>query len=182
MATIAEFKRRFENLYGNNGDGIKSIVADEVNRTSDVILDLNRDQLLYGRDADGKDLSPTIVEDPYWDDKGGYKAAYNYVLYKNRNKDLFDSMMSYTKVQLFPSRSNIRPNLIHSTGSFFFNHFFINVSGNSYSIGSTGIASSDIEAKYGKVYGLAPQSRSFYYQNWIRTRLWSEIIKHLGKK
>lgn len=181
MATIAGFKRRFDTLYGNGGTNIKNTIADEVSKTADVILDLNRDQLLYGRDADGEQLTPSILEDPYWNDKGGYQAAENYVLFKNRNRDIFDAMMSYTKIQLFPSRSNIRPNLIHSTGSFFFNHFFINVGKTNYSIGSSGLAAPDIEAKYGKVYGLAPQSRVFYYENWLRPRIWGEILKHLGK-
>lgn len=181
MATIKGFKQRFDKLYGSNGEGIKAIITDEVNKSSDELLNLNRDQLLYGRDAEGNVLSPSILEDPYWDDKGGYRAAYNYMVYKTHKYKDFESLMSYTNIQLFPSRNNYTPNLIHSTGSFFFNHFFINVSANSYSIGSTGIAAPDIETKYGKIYGLAPQSKSFYYQHWLRVRLWREIIKHLGK-
>lgn len=181
MSTIAGFKRKFENLYGSDGEGIKAIVSDEVNKTSDVILNLNRDQLLYGRGTDGEVLTPSILDDPYWDDKGGYKTATSYMVNKAHRWKYFENMMFYSKIQLFPSRDNYIPNLIHSTGSWFFKHFFINVSNNSYTIGSSGLVAPDIEAKYGKVYGLAPASRMFYYKNWIRVRLCTEILKHLKK-
>lgn len=181
MATIAVFKRKFENLYGSGGEGIKAIISDEVKKTSDVILDLNRDQLLYGRNADGEILTPSILDDPYWNDKGGYKTAYSYMVNKSHRYRDFEGLMSYSRVQLFPSKSNPTPNLIHSTGSWFFNHFFINISNDSYTIGSSGLVAPDIELKFGKVYGLAPESRDFYYKNWIRVRLWAEILKYLSK-
>lgn len=179
MATIAEMKRRFDSFYGN-GEGVKTLLSNEVKRTSNVIVDLNRDQLLYGRNAIGEVLTPSILDDPYWDDKGGYKTAYKYMADKAHRYKNFEALMSYSQIQLFPSKSNPTPNLIHSTGNWFFNHFFITVNLDSYTIGSRGAAASDIEIKYNNVYGLAPQSVNFYYFNWIRPMLWANILKHLG--
>lgn len=178
MATIAGFKRRFENLYGSNGEGIKSIISDEVKKTSDVILDLNRDQLLYGRDAEGKELTPGYLSDPYFKT---FEQAKSYFYMKFGMWKEHDALMSYTKIQLFPKKDSNTPNLLVN-GNLFYNHFFISINNNSYTIGSSGNAAPDIEKKYGNVYGLAPASRDFYYKNWIRVRLWTEILKHLEKK
>lgn len=166
MATIAEFKRRFDKLYGSNGDGIMSLVSAEVSKTSDVIVDLNRDQLLYGRNAKGERLTPSIFDDPYFE--GDRDRAYNYVMSKSRRFYEQEAMISYSKIQLFPQKDRADPNLIFSTGDMFFNHFFISVSKDSYTISSDGNAAPDIKKKYPDVFGLAPQSRNFYYFNWIR--------------
>ncbi|MBD8389663.1 hypothetical protein [Dysgonomonas sp. BGC7] len=178
MATIAGFKRQFEQLYGNEGEGIMVIVSEEVNKTSDVILDLNRDQLLYGRDTAGNELTPGYLSDPYFKT---FEQARTYFYMKFSMLQDHESMKSYTKVQLFPKKDYNTPNLIVN-GNFFYNYFFITVSLDNYTIGSSGKAASDIEQKYGKVYGLAPQSRQFYYDNWIRPMIWLNILKHLSKK
>lgn len=178
MATIAGFKRKFENLYGNSGEKILTILSDEVRKSSDVILDLNRDQLLYGRDANGEELTPGYLSDPYFK---SFEQAKSYFIAKFKLEQEHMNRMYYNKVQLFPKKDRNTPNLL-ITGELFFNHFYINVSNNSYTIGSNGSAASDIEAKYGKVYGLASASRDFYYKNWLRNALWTEILKHLEKR
>ena len=178
MATIAEFKRRFDRFQSS----LSSTVSDTVAKTADVIVDLNRDQLLYGRNAKGEVLSPSILDDPYWNDKGGREAAARYVKDKNSRHGEFAALMSYTQVQLFPGKNDASANLIHSTGSYFFNHFFINASENSYVIGSTGIAADDIEDKYDSVYGLAPQSKGFYWRGWIGPAVWQSLINNLNNK
>lgn len=177
MTTIAGLKRKFEQLYGSNGEKIHAILADEVNKSSDVILDLNRDQLLYGRDAEGEELTPGYLSDPYFKSFDHAKA---YFLMKFKLEQSHKGLVHYTKIQLFPKKDFNTPNLL-ITGDLFFNHFYINVSNNSYTIGSNGAVASDIEAKYGKVYGLAPASRDFYYKNWLRPILWANILKHLDK-
>lgn len=168
MATIAEIKRRFDRIYGEYGSGMRKIVSDEANRTSDVILDLNRDQILYGRDAYGNPLVPMYYNDPYFKT---WEQALAYSNYKLSISERQKGLIHYSNIQLFPTKDRNTPNLIHSTGTFFFNHFFIKVSSDSYTVGSTGIAAPDIESKYGKIYGLAPASRNFYYQNWIRVAI-----------
>lgn len=178
MATIAEFKRRFDRFYGTDGGSLKKTIKDEVTKHSEVILDLNRDQLLYGRDAEGRVLTPTYYDDPYFKTKEQARA---YVSNKVRLSHQHKSMISYSYVQLFPEKDVITPNLI-VTGEKFFNHFFIKISDNSYSIGSVGEVAPDIENKYGEVYGLAPQSRSHFYYRWLRPAIWQWLINNIGNR
>lgn len=180
MATIAGFKRMFEQFYGNNGEKVMHVVADEVTKTSDVLVDLNRDQLLYGRDADGEALTPGYLSDPYFE--GNFKRARAYFLMKHKLEHDHKMRRKYfVGVQLFPEKDSNVPNLL-ITGTKFFNHFFITVSREGYTIDSSGPSANDIEMKYGKIYGLALESRKYYYFGWIRPAIWNNLLKYISKK
>ncbi len=164
MGTIKAVREKYAQAYS----AIGSTLAETVSRTSDIILDLNKDQLLYGRNSKGEELTPDYLSDPYFETPA---AAHTYAAMKYRLENLHKGRMHYIGVQLFPDKKKNTPNLLVS-GNWFFNHMFISVSKDSFTIGSTGQAAPDIEQKYGaKIYGLAPQSIQFYYFGWIRPAL-----------
>jgi hypothetical protein len=148
-------------------EAIPDVVSNVVARTSDVILDLNRDQLLQGRDADGKLLSPTYTEDSYFKSR---EAAGRYSKMKYLQEVAHRRMMVYA--ELYGEKPADVPNLI-VTGPFH-GSFFISTSMDSYTIGATYRDADDISAKYkNRVYGLAPRSKEFYYFSFIRPAILS---------
>ncbi|MCL1933052.1 MAG: hypothetical protein FWF53_04465 [Candidatus Azobacteroides sp.] len=168
MGTIKAIKEKYENAYNQIGGTLSKVVSD--NR--DVLLDLNRDQLLYGRDAKGEVLTPEYTNDPYFDKfKNPTKAASNYKKMKRASEDFHYGMIRYSGVQLFPNKNDDTPNLIVN-GSRFMNHLFINTGSDQYEIGSTGIAADDIQKKYEgyghPIFGLAPASKKYFYFGWVR--------------
>jgi len=159
MGTIRQVKER----YGRAFNALPSAIADTVQQTSGVLLELNRDQLLQGRNADGELISPTYTEDPYFKTR---EAAGRYAKYKYLMEMQHKARMSF--VELYGEKPTDVPNLL-ITGTMFFNHFFIKVTKEAYTISSTGEAAPDIERKYNnRLYGLAPLSKEFYYFGFIR--------------
>ncbi|MDR0680856.1 MAG: hypothetical protein LBG15_03235 [Dysgonamonadaceae bacterium] len=164
MATITGFKRKFDEFIKSMPD----ILANEVERSQDVILGLNEDQILYGRDAFGNLLKPGYTDDPYFNKfKNPGKAAERYKKYKEKLKHIHRERIYNIGVQLFPDKPEDTPNLLIN-GNWFMNFLFINVSESSYTLGSNGRVASDIEAKYEKVFGLAPASKVYYWNGFIR--------------
>lgn len=171
MGTIKGVKEHYENAYNSIGSAVSSVVSSN----QDVLLDLNRDQLLYGRDAKGNVLTPGYMEDPYFDKyKDPIKAASRY---KNRKRALEDDhweMIRYPGVQFFPDKSDDTPNLIID-GSLFMSYLYVKASGDKYELGSTGQAADDIQKKYEgfghPVFGLALASKKYFYFGWIRSAI-----------
>ncbi|MDR0575644.1 MAG: hypothetical protein LBG96_16755 [Tannerella sp.] len=182
MGTIKQVKEKYEKAYNAVPDTLYNTVA----RTKGVILALNRDQMLYGRDADGKPLRPVYLQDPYFEELAEYlsqtvlryhnkkpdpkKLAQNYRKKKIGLEQKHNSFRRFAWMQLFPEKDSETPNLI-VTGPFQ-GKMFIQVSHDSYTLGSSYAEASDISAKYhGRVFGLALRSKEFYYYNWIRPAL-----------
>jgi hypothetical protein len=168
VGTIKAIKEKYEKAYNL----IESTVSKIASENQDVLLDLNRDQLLYGRDAKGDVLTPDYMSDPYFDKyKNPKMAASNYMNMKRNLEDQHWGMIRYVGVQLFPDKKDYTPNLIVN-GNWFMNHLYVAVNANKYELGSTGSASDDIQKKYSSyghpVFGLATVSKKYFYHGWIR--------------
>jgi hypothetical protein len=158
MGTIREIKEKYERAY----NAIPDVVADRVAQTSDVILDLNKDQLLQGRNADGELLSPTYTNDPYFETPD---AADRYFRMKRALEGHHRARMRY--VELYGEKPIDVPNLI-VTGPFQ-DSMFIRTTRTFYVINSMYQDANEINEKYkGRVFGLAPKTREFYYFGFIR--------------
>lgn len=171
MGTIKQIKERYHSVLSEVNTTIQHIVASN----SDVLLSLNRDQLLLGRDAKGKTFTPGYTSDPY------FKTAKQAKAYKNMKIKLeakHRNRMRFSNVQLYPNKNSNTPNLI-VTGPFQ-DDMFVNVSSDSYTIGSTYVDASDINEKYnGAVFGLAPRSKAYFYNNWIHPTIIKLIKERL---
>jgi hypothetical protein len=173
----------YRDKYSKFHTSLPDVIAAEVARTSDVLLDLNRDQMLYGRDAKGEVLTPDYVDDPYFKKfRNPILRAVNYKKMKMALEDTHYGRMRFGHVQLFPDKSEDTPNLVVN-GNWFMNLLFINVDKESYTIGSSGIAAADIQTKYAAyghpVFGLAPVSKKYYYFGFIRPVIEANFNKHM---
>ena len=149
----------------DNIDSLDSVISDVVRGHSDVILSLNKDQMLLGRDADGKVLTPSYWDDPYFESRA---KANRYAGMKYKLESKHRSRIEHPT--LYPDKDKDTPNLI-VTG-LFQDGMFIQVDDNSHTIGSSYIESDAIESKYrGVVFGLSPESREYFYKNYLFKRL-----------
>lgn len=80
MATILEMRKRFEEMQSRTDEIIYGALKDN----EQDLNDLNLEQIYSGKNNEGENLRPSYLEDPYWDDKGGLKAAQAYSDWKDR--------------------------------------------------------------------------------------------------
>ena len=152
--------KRIQTLQDNISK-VPEVINSVVSSKKDVLLSLNRDQMLLGRNSDGEVLGPSYLQDPYF--KTPEKAK-NYAEMKYKLEGVHNNMI--TNPQLFPNKNKDTPNLI-VTGPFQ-DSMFILLGENEYEIGSTYIDTPDIESKYNhKVFGIAPESRAYFYRQWL---------------
>lgn len=148
----------------NRIDTVITKVAEEKN---DVLLSLNRDQMLSGRDTDGNSFTPGYTDDPYFKTK---EKAESYKRMKEGLEVTHRGRIRFSNAQLYPNKDSNTPNLI-ITGPFQDN-MFINTSPTAYEIGSSYTDSNDIESKYNnKVFGLAPKSKEYFWENFLLPEL-----------
>lgn len=149
---------------------IDNIVNKVVEDNKDILLSLNRDQMLLGRDSQGDILSPSYLQDPYFNTP---QAAQSYARMKYALESSHNSRL-WAPVQLYPEKDRNTPNLI-VTG-LFQGAMYITTGSGKYTLGSNYINSPDIETKYrNRVFGLAPRSKEYFYLEVIKP----EIIKAL---
>jgi len=172
--TVAEAHRRILRI---RDEIIPQTARESANNNQDVLLDLNRDQFLYGRDAEGEVLTPSYSQDPYFETP---EAALSY----KRKKEAYEAIhkgMRWNTAVGFPEKDSDTPNLI-ITGTLFMDYLFINIASDTYEVGSTGIAAPDIERKYGKIYGLAPLSKEYFWFGFMRPDIMNKIRQLLPVK
>lgn len=171
MASIQDIINRLESIR-KNINSVPEIVSKVVEDNKDVILSLNRDQMLLGRDTEGEVLSPSYLQDPYFKSQEAAQAyaRMKYALESQHNSYIWNP-------QLYPDKDRNTPNLI--VRGDFQNAMFITANKTSYTIGSTYIDSPAINSKYkNRIFGLAPKSKEYFYREWILPAL----INALNKK
>lgn len=140
-------------------------IAKAVEKRKDVLLSLNRDQMLLGRNASGNLFTPGYLNDPYFDTPAQARA---YAAMKERLLPSHNARIENPTI--YPSKPSDTPNLI-VTGPFQ-DSMFIMTGGDSFTIGSTYVDAPDIERKYNNdVFGLAPSSAMFFYEYYIKPAL-----------
>lgn len=163
---LAETKRRITKAEGFEGE-LDRLVKEH----QDVLLSLQRDQWLLGRDADGNKFRPTYLQDDYFLSR---KAAKAYQDMKIRLE--VKHQQRVTHPLNYPNKESNTPNLI-VTGPFH-DGTYVEVRGGSYTLGSRYEESSEIEAKYNyKVFGLAPLSKEFVWREYLREGLINYLFR-----
>lgn len=106
-------------------------------QTKDALLDLNRDQLYDGKTREGKDLSPTYLEDPYFKTR---EAAQRYSDWKDR-------------ITPNPLRKSAIPNIFINGKTY--SAFEAGVSGQNVFFKANVPWGADVESKFSdKIFGL----------------------------
>jgi hypothetical protein len=161
MGTIKRVYEKFSAAY----QAVPETISNTVEQTQDVLLNMNRDQMLQGRDADGNLFAPTYTNDPYFEtpDQAARYSKMKYLLeVKHRSR--------MQGVGLYGEKPTDVPNLI-VTGPFQ-DGMFIRVTKEAYEIGSTYEDADDINAKYkNRAFGIAPLYKAFYWTNYLRGKI-----------
>ena len=170
MGTVKQIRDR----YGDALKGISEVVSKTANDNKDVLLSLNRDQMLLGRNNAGDTFTPGYLNDPYFKTQAKAQA---YKKMKIGLEKQHSGRMRFSNVQLYPNKDSDTTNLI-VTGPFQ-DSMYITLSSGEYTLGSTYVDASDINAKYNNaVFGLAPRSKEYFYKYWIHPA----IVKYLKEK
>lgn len=157
--TLHELQRRLNNF------DLVNILSECVDETGDELIELNREQLLHGRDKHGDYLSPKYSEDPYFKTP---ESAKRYAQWKASIEPKRDKPFDV-------------PNLF-ITGRYH-RSIDITVGPTTYDITSSDPNASSIESKFSEdVYGLGGEFREMYIEDQLFERLKSKVTKRLGFK
>ena len=138
MATVKELKERLLALQGKELE----FVVEALQENEEQLLALNRQQLFEGKDSQGKDLSPTYLEDPYFKTK---EAAQRYSDWKD-------------KITPSSKRKSGVPNLY--INGMFHNSIDATITVQGITTDSDAPFSSGVEGKFGTViYGLNDEKK-----------------------
>lgn len=164
LAYITERQKRVDNW----PEVIETIVA----RYGHELVDLNRAQLLYGRNTDEQLLTPTYLNDPYFKTKGEAQAYYR------MKKGLEAAHKAEIKYRLnYPDKPSDTPNLIVN-GVLVHNPMHIErVGDDEFMISiSNPELENDLNRKYNnRVFGLTPLSKEFWWNHRLRQELYDYI-------
>lgn len=164
MSSIKQLIQKFSRIQEKISN-VPEVVDKIVDTDKDVLLSLNRDQMLLGRNTEGNPFTPGYLNDPYFNNK---KQAEAYANMKYRLESEHNARIE--NPTLYPDKDKNTPNLI-VTGPFQDNMFIL-AEGKSFLIGSTYPESDDIEQKYKDlVFGISPESKLFFYKTYIHPAL-----------
>ncbi|MDR1199565.1 MAG: hypothetical protein LBK94_11255 [Prevotellaceae bacterium] len=144
------------------------IAYDVVKRHEADIIRVQKEQFAAGLNLAGEQMSPSIPEDPFF--KGNDKWARWWV----RNKDQRQS-------EIFTERRpETVPNLIFSSGVEVWQDIHLINIGTDFMIGTNDLIQSDLEAKYGLLFGLTPQGVVWVAETFFNEEFCNEFKKQLG--
>lgn len=154
MATIRAFKNRLISLKEQTVE----VASTSIKKTGTNLVLLNREQMLEGKRRDGKDISPSYFEDPWFK---SIEAATAYSEWKDR-------------ITPNPKRKKGVPNLI-IIGTFH-NSITVDVTGETLKFNSNFPAAADIERKFtGMIYSLNVEKRTIYVREFLRPEFMTGI-------
>lgn len=127
-------------------EGFEEVVLDSLAENRGLVARMVREQIYSGLDSEGRFLSPTYDDDPYFNEPGRWKGkSYQYKLWK---RQITPPVRSYT-LNLPPRPDNV-PNLF-ITGAFF-DSIGAEMRGGVLTVTSAGFMDGDdIVGKYGDV-------------------------------
>jgi hypothetical protein len=146
---------------------VQKIAYEVLDRHKGELVMVQKEQFAAGLNLAGEQLSPTILDDPFFD--GNEKWARWWV----KNKDQRQSTIFAER------RPEYVPNLIFSTGTVVWLPIHVESrSGNLFLAAST-IMTARLEEKYGNIFGLNPQGAAYVLHEFFREEFFREVRKHL---
>lgn len=145
------------------------VVERQVRSESDVLVQLQKDQMLLGRNSDGEPFTPGYLNDSYF--KTPQEAQAYLAMKEKRFPEHQQRIQHFLN---FPNKAKDTPNLI-VTGPFQ-DSIGIRVDNETYSLLAGYKEAEDIDAKYNhKALGLSLVARKYFYQYY----LFEKIYRHL---
>lgn len=171
MATLGAVAAAVRKL--NNG--IKGNVANSMSDNAGMIVDMVREQIYSGLSGNGKILTPSYLNDPYFSQPGPWKGRGRaYMAWKKKI-----TPPERSTILTLPARADSTPNL-YITGI-----FHASIKAKPFSDGVTVYTGgfrdgSTIERKYGpNIFGLTDVAKSYFIFRILRPRL-EKFYKQCG--
>jgi hypothetical protein len=165
MATVAQLLAKYRTL------DVQALAAEAARRHRDALVDLQKDQLWAGQNLAGGDLTPSILDDPYF--RGNRRRAQGWSDYKDRQAQ-------WAGNPAFPRRRAGTPNLIFSTGDVVWNPLRVVAEGDKLYLDTELSVANELEGKYGPVFGLNPTGRAYFVEHFFRRELFEAIHAHFS--
>jgi len=148
--------------------GYKKKLAQTLRENKKVIIDLQESQLLSGQDANGKWLTPSYLNDPYFKTP---EAAERYRQRKIKNAAKHEGLKRY---DIFGRNGGNTPNLIYSESiqkSKFYKGLRVEVANETLRIHSTWSKAPYVESKYPTATGLSPKAFRYIWDKYAKQDL-----------
>lgn len=144
---------------------LPAFTAEVVRKYADVLLQLNKDGMLLGRDTEGKEFTPSYLADPYFKTPEMARAYYN------RKESLRAQNRARISFPLnYAEKSPDTPDL-RVTGPFQ-DAMYITFTADGFDIWSSYEDTPLIVQKYdNKVFGLTPEAIRYFWENYLRPEL-----------
>lgn len=143
--------------------GWKSRLSKTLRRNKDVLLDLQKSQLLTGKDKNLTNLMPSYANDPFFKTSQGREK---YIILKALKEAQHNQLRRYN---IFGTKDNLTPNLI-VTGSYH-KGLRIKVNDEEIEIVGTWSRSKNIEGKYPTALGLSDTAFKYFWDRYARRDL-----------
>lgn len=157
--TILGMKKRFEGL---NTD---SVINTSMVESQGDIRDLNLEQMYDGKTREGVDITPSYLNDPYWDTHGGRNAAQAYSDWKDR-------------ITPNPRRTKGIPNLF--INGYYHSTISVTVAGERIVWSSTFRDEPDIRDRFKNIYGLGGRYKTIFLFEYLTPVLREKIFVVTG--
>jgi hypothetical protein len=179
MATAAELLKKYQAL------DVRRAAFEAASAHSGRLVEIQKNQLWAGKNLAGGDLTPSILDDPYFVEKAQARGAKD--VQKSAQKmakawsDYKDKQQQWAGNPEFGERKKGYPNLIFTTGRLVWDGVSVVESGGElYIIGGTPeVRQEELEAKYGPVFGLNPVGVRYFNERYFRKDFFDNIKKQL---
>jgi hypothetical protein len=167
---VTEFLNKLETF------NIRELAFEVLKEHEDEIIEIQKNQLWAGQDANGNNLAPSILDDPYFVEKYQEKAAakaHEYAERKERQEQRVDNY-------IFGSRQFGVPNLILTSGLKVWRKLRV-IYGNNEIYIDAGAENGypdltdELEAKYDAPFGLNPVSISYMSDLFFDVKIYEKI-------
>jgi hypothetical protein len=166
MATVGEVLARYRAL------DVRRAAFEAAAAHPEELVDIQKDQLWAGQDLSGGDLSPTILDDPYFVEKARRMNARNVSATARRLarawSDYKDRQHQWAGNPEIGERKRGRANLIFTSGAVVWNPLRVTASGEALRLATEPNVQADVERKYGPVFGLNPAGARYFIRTVFR--------------
>jgi hypothetical protein len=178
MATVNEVLARYEAL------DVAKVAHEVAAKYKDELVEIQKDQLWAGKNLKGDDLTPSILDDPYFVEKAERAGAKDVQFIAKQMaqewSDFKDTQHQWAGNPEFGERKKGYPNLIFTTGIKVWEQLDVIDTGDELFIDG-GLLHRELEDKYGGVFGLNPVGVRYFNERYFRKAFFENIRKRLSR-
>jgi hypothetical protein len=178
MATVVDVLAKYRAL------NVGSAAYEAAVAHREKLVEIQKDQLWAGKNLRGEDLTPSILDDPYFVEKAQRAKAKDVQAAAREMaqewSDFKDTQRQWVGHPEFGERRRGYANLIFTTGRIVWNPLGVEVGGDELHIATEPSLQRELEAKYGPVFGLNPVGVRYFNDHYFRESFFANIRKQLG--